>query len=83
MRKLKLSDLRHNMSHGPSIEGIESHMIPPILEEVVRAMSKHTTSKIGKCYVSELFPEVLRVMGGFEKDDVMPKGRHCALLCSI
>jgi hypothetical protein len=72
MRKLKLCDLRHKTSHGPSIEGIESHMIPPILEEVVRAISKHTTPKIGKCYVTELFPEVLRGMGGFEKDDIVP-----------
>jgi energy-converting hydrogenase Eha subunit H len=36
------------------------------------AMSKRTTSKIGECYITALFPEVLRVMGGFEKDGIVP-----------
>jgi hypothetical protein len=39
-------------------------------EAVLGSMSNHTTSKLGKCYHTELFPSLLRVMSGFDKDDV-------------
>ena len=49
-------------------------------EAALGSLSKHTTSKLSKCYNTELFPPVLRVMAGFDKDDVYfcPRTSHCS-----
>lgn len=67
----KVTDLRKaSMEHASSRGELD--------EAAIGSMSKHTTSKLSKCYHTELFPPTLRVMSGFNKNDVYfcPPTRH-------